>query len=237
METDISGANNPNWRGGTTKAKCVDCGKEISKYHKRCKSCARKGELHPNYKGGPPKCPDCGKEVSRSHKGRCRECWAKHNQGENNANYAGGAKKCIDCGIELLYTKPSSTSKRCKQCHHEYAKREKHPNWKGGLLTVEQAIRSTKEFDSWVKAVKDRDARSCQRCHTKVGIETHHIIPLGIIIDGLRYRNSDAGDEEILSIAKRFALIWDISNGTTLCHKCHMGKHKKLRTEEYNPCQ
>jgi len=140
METDISGANNPNWRGGTTKAKCVDCGKEIS-------------------------------------------------------------------------------------------------NWKGGLLTVEQAIRSTKEFDSWVKAVKDRDARSCQRCHTKVGIETHHIIPLGIIIDGLRYRNSDAGDEEILSIAKRFALIWDISNGTTLCHKCHMGKHMKLRTEEYNPCQ
>ncbi len=31
---------------------CIDCNKEISYGHKRCKSCNKKNNLNPNYKGG-----------------------------------------------------------------------------------------------------------------------------------------------------------------------------------------
>lgn len=226
----LFGPDNPNWRGGVTKGKCIDCGKEISKYHQRCKSCARKGELHPNYKGGPPKCPDCGKPVSRSHKGsRCRECWYKFNRAEKNAAFRGGSKVCVDCGKELAWTKPSSPAKRCKECHEKYAQREKHPRWKGGILTIEQALRKIKKFKAWIKTIQERDGFTCRKCGRKgKGLDTHHIVPLSYYIEELKRRNPDANDEEILSMAKRYGPIWDEKNGMALCHKCHMEEHKAI---------
>lgn len=45
------GKDAPNWRGG--KPKCLDCGKQLVLYTaKRCKSCARKGDLAYQWKGG-----------------------------------------------------------------------------------------------------------------------------------------------------------------------------------------
>lgn len=43
-------SDNPAWNGG--KPECTDCGVEISYRATYCKSCARKDERHPNWKGG-----------------------------------------------------------------------------------------------------------------------------------------------------------------------------------------
>lgn len=45
------GQNNPNWKGGWPK--CQDCNKKLKRMDAiRCLSCARKGELHPNWNNG-----------------------------------------------------------------------------------------------------------------------------------------------------------------------------------------
>jgi hypothetical protein len=222
----LFGADNPNWRNGATKAKCLDCGKEISKYHKRCRSCARKGELHPNYKGGPPKCMDCGKEIIRGNK-RCRECWFKYNQGENNGNYRGGAKYCVDCGCELPCTKPSSITNRCRSCHYQHAQRENHPRWNGGITIVEKSLRGSKYNLKWSMAVRERDGFKCRTCgeNTK-RVEAHHAVPFAYYINILKKRNKEVDNEMLIKLCKKYKPLWDINNGVTLCRKCHMMVHK-----------
>lgn len=104
---NCQGINNANYKDGRTLKKyyCVDCNKEIVCYtflfgSKRCGSCSRKGERHPNYgkkfkinpkcikrgkyhsgwKGGislkKQKCKDCGKKISCYAK-RCQPCASK----------------------------------------------------------------------------------------------------------------------------------------------------------------
>jgi DNA-directed RNA polymerase subunit RPC12/RpoP len=164
----MSGDKNPNWRQGKTIAYCVDCGKRISKYHKRCKSCARKGENSALWKGGLPKCIDCGKVIARSSKNRpttrCPECWYKLNHGENHINWQGGPKHCIDCGAELKGSNPGSSRERCKRCHFKHAVKEDHPRWKGGWP---KCIDCGKELLS-------RSAVRCIACNQKHTVAENH---------------------------------------------------------------
>lgn len=44
----LIGTLNPNWRGGVSTPKCIDCNKGVSYPSKRCKSCA--GKLRPRHK-------------------------------------------------------------------------------------------------------------------------------------------------------------------------------------------
>jgi len=67
---------------------CIDCGKKISKGHKRCSYCAKLGKKGPNYKNGnyckdkKYYCIDCGKEITRQSalygQGRCKSCANKN---------------------------------------------------------------------------------------------------------------------------------------------------------------
>lgn len=67
-----------------------------------------------------------------------------------------------------------------------------------------EAGRKTKEYKEWRKAVFERDNYTCQRCGKRGGkLRAHHIE---------RYRDC---------IEKRT----DISNGITLCDKCHIEIH------------
>lgn len=64
--------------------------------------------------------------------------------------------------------------------------------------------RNVREYKKWGKAVYKRDGKKCRLCGSKKKINAHHIIEA-------QHDNS---------------LIYVISNGITLCEKCHIKIHK-----------
>ena len=99
-----------------------------------------------------------------------------------------------------------STSTEFKKGHIPYNKgkehlpREKNPNWKGGIIPEQNAMRQTHQYRNWRNDVYKRDNYTCQSCHKHgVRLEPHHIKPF----------------------AKFPELRFDVSNGITLCYECH----------------
>lgn len=81
-------------------------------------------------------------------------------------------------------------------------KGNKNPNWKGGITPIHLAIRSSKEYKEWRKAVYERDNYTCIFCGVKgdgKNLNADHILPFAIHED----------------------LRLEISNGRTLCIECH----------------
>lgn len=81
-------------------------------------------------------------------------------------------------------------------------KGNKNPNWKGGITPIHLAIRSSKEYKEWRKAVYERDNYTCIFC--------------GVIGNG---KNLNA--DHILPFAIYEDLRLEVSNGRTLCIDCH----------------
>ena len=85
-------------------------------------------------------------------------------------------------------------------------KGNKHWNWKGGLTPKNQRDRNSREAHEWRTLVFRRDDYTCQKCHVRGRkINAHHIIPW----------------------AKNESLRYELSNGITLCEKCHKEIHKR----------
>lgn len=81
------------------------------------------------------------------------------------------------------------------------------PNWKGGHRAARQADYKNPLYVAFRDAVKLRDNWTCQDCQDKgekVGIQVHHIKSWGAHPD-LRY---------------------EVSNGITLCRRCHKSRHR-----------
>jgi hypothetical protein len=86
-------------------------------------------------------------------------------------------------------------------------KREKNPNWKGGITPINQKIRGSLEYKLWQDSVKNKDGNFCQKCgENRVSkIMAHHI----------------------LNFSKYIELRFAIDNGITFCRNCHKEFHKK----------
>ena len=94
--------------------------------------------------------------------------------------------------------------------------KENSNNWKGGITPSSIAIRNSKEYKAWREYVFNRDNFTCQECGDtsrkghSVFLEAHHIKPF----------------------ATHTELRFDISNGVTLCRKCHSTKPKGKKIYE-----
>lgn len=82
-----------------------------------------------------------------------------------------------------------------------------NPNWKGGITSESELIRSSQEYRDWRISVFDRDDYTCQECNDSTGgnLNAHHILP-----------RRDYPD-----------MVLDINNGITLCEKCHTKTYRK----------
>lgn len=82
---------------------------------------------------------------------------------------------------------------------------EKSKNWKGGASSVNKRLRMSVDFKLWREAVYLRDNWTCQKCLIRGGtLHPHHIKPFASFPD----------------------LRFDVSNGLTVCKKCHQEIHK-----------
>lgn len=83
---------------------------------------------------------------------------------------------------------------------------DKHWNWKGGISTQEHLERNSPRYHAWRDAVYRRDGWTCVICSTKCrkgNIAADHIVP---------WDESEA-------------LRYEVSNGRTLCRRCHGIRH------------
>lgn len=93
---------------------------------------------------------------------------------------------------------------------------EQHYQWKGGMSKVSQSIRQMTEYRTWAAAVRERDA-ACVRCGAIERLESHHKTPFAELLARYEIRTRDD--------ARKCAALWDISNGETLCERCHYKEH------------
>jgi len=89
---------------------------------------------------------------------------------------------------------------------------ENSTNWKGGKSSVNQLIRSMKEYGLWRDCVFKRDNYTCCKCGNNwrsikgLRLNAHHIIP----------------------ISENYSLSFVVENGITLCEECHIKEHKNV---------
>lgn len=153
---------------------------------------------------------------------------------EDKGPYIWWKCKC-DCGQEILATTGGLRSGNPRSCgclKIEATKAmcgPKHPNWNPDKSNedreYEKKYRKTwsPKYKEWSKAVKERDAYTCQVCgSTGKKLESHHI-QSWIEYPDLRY---------------------EINNGLCMCKTCHKKFHKKykykkngqLQIEEFKRC-
>lgn len=118
-------------------------------------------------------------------------------------------------GKELGLAK-SSVSRRLKKVgvklrsSKDYEGENRYWLWKGtDYLSSITRKRNQRKHRLWSRAVLERDGNVCTNCGNKHHrLHAHHIVALKDCLN--------------------FPLEFDISNGITLCPKCHKQKHKQI---------
>lgn len=116
------------------------------------------------------------------------------------------------------------TRERIRVTHLGY----KNANWKGGITVINRLIRSSAKYHEWRQSGFMRDGFKCVHCHGREdGIHFHHIKHL---MDLLSEAQEVFPLLNVYDAAMLYTPLWDISNGITLCKKCHNTEHKKLKS-------
>lgn len=154
------------------------------------------GSKHWNWKGGKPNCGDCGRKLTRRSYSRCIKC------------------SIINRKNDLVNRNKNMTGPN-------------HPHWKGGVTPLHEMIRKLDRYDQWRFSVYKRDGHACTECGCRDRdiLEAHHVKEFNIILKeflDLYNQFSPVEEKEILArLALTYEPFWDISNGKTLCVKCH----------------
>jgi len=126
-------------------------------------------------------------------------------------------KKGERVSIKTEFKKGVSTWNKGKKWSKEHIENLKGPrpkaqgknnhNWKGGVTSINEKIRSSLEYKLWQDSVKNRDGNYCQKCgENRIRyIMAHHI----------------------LNFATYIELRLAIDNGITFCRVCHKDFHLK----------
>lgn len=153
-------------------------------------------------------------------------------------NRKGSFFNCLICGTSFwrrpCHIKKGENKFCSKPCYFKWQKGktkisgfklkplmgENNSNWKGGITPETIKIRNSKVYKDWRGLVFKRDNWTCRECFDKsrrghaVYLEAHHLKPFATHIE----------------------LRFDVSNGVTLCKKCHSKKPKGVKVyEQHHP--
>ena len=99
----------------------------------------------------------------------------------------------------------------------------KNPRWKGGITNLNQKIRHLLKYKLWLQAIFKRDNWTCMICKKRGGnLEADHYPKKFSEI--LKENNIKSSED-----AKRCDILWSLSNGRTLCLRCH-NRTKQVRS-------
>lgn len=98
-----------------------------------------------------------------------------------------------------------------------------HYKWRGGCSRLNAAIRRLTENRKWMDAVRSRDGK-CTECGSRNNLEAHHIVELAELVQGHGIIDRDA--------ARLCPALWDLTNGKTLCRRCHYAHHNRKFNED-----
>ncbi len=96
---------------------------------------------------------------------------------------------------------------------------EKHYRWNGGVSKLNASIRLMTENRRWQDAVKARD-KICLECGDNHNLESHHLTSISELLKTHNITNRND--------ARNCPELWDLSNGKTLCMKCHYKLHGRI---------
>lgn len=138
----------------------------------------------------------CGKElVSQDNKGRDRIFLHGHNKGHSIPHTDEGKLRMS----KALFGRVIPIEQRKKMG----SKKDKNPNWKGGITSINEIIRKSMDYKIWREDVFKKDNYTCTFCKEKESIsgrlEADHIKPFAYFPD----------------------LRFSLDNGRTLCRECH----------------
>lgn len=109
--------------------------------------------------------------------------------------------------LDAVVNSPGLNS--CASCKGRKYAGDLHPNWRGGITPEYAKKRNCPEYTRWRKLVFTRDHYVCQCCGSPDNLRAHHII--GWSLDD--------------------SLGYSVSNGISLCKKCHdTGQPESLHT-------
>lgn len=156
--------------------------------------------------------------------------------GKHNPRWNGGQAKgiCEICNTEFSTRQCNLRSGRARfcsrQCQNQWRsdtfKRNKHPNWQGGLTPIHLSIRHSKKYADWRQTIFIRDNFTCKECGNKQSgnLNAHHKKPFSIL---LKEAQEYLPLMDIYEAVMTYTPIWDLDNGITLCKDCHEKKHCK----------
>lgn len=196
------------------------------------------GNKHPSWTGGriEKNCLTCGvKFESNKCSGRkfCSDrCYIKSRKGKSTGRFNRAEIVCGICGVKFQVKKSEIKkgggkfcSIKCAAISRRERKGEFSTGWKGGKTKNTVRLRTCFEYAEWRRKVFQRDAFKCQKCGESKGayLHAHHIEKFSSIMG--KIMQSTVGDEDVFEISIKTPELWDVSNGVTLCKKCHKKEH------------
>ena len=186
-------------------------GKHHSEEHKRKISEARKGK---------PLSEEHKRKLSEARKGKPFEARKGKYHSEETKRKMSEARKG-----KPSWSKGKHFSEEYKRKLSEAQRGVKNHSWKGGITPIAALIRSSTKYGQWRTDCFIRDAFTCQKCGDCSGgnLEVHHKKPLWRLLEEVKKYLPLFG---LYEGAMLYNPLWDISNGITLCKKCHYRKRK-----------
>ena len=163
------------------------------------------------------RCAHCQREFVTPNKKRIY-CSPNCHKRASDARHVVG-RICKYCGKTFTIPRATQNTTPAIYCSHSCRGKDKcgpdSPSWQGGKREINQRARGHIAAVEWRHAVYERDNYTCQDCGERGGkLNAHHIKPW----------------------AKHPELRLDLSNGVTLCKKCHTARHVAEWALFYESC-